>query len=178
MVRDRANPRFEKAFQALEAAVAAGDADCGDLGLAIDREGSWSYRGSPIQRPGLVKLFASVLHRTGDGRYWLVTPGERGVVDVADVPFVAVALTVAGEGPERTVRLGTNLDEWVTVGPAHPLRLGPQPDGSIAPYVAVRDGLEARLARPVFYELVEHGEETPAGFGIWSQGAFFVLGTT
>ena len=43
-----------------------------------------------------------------------------------------------------------------------------------------RPGLEARLARPVFYELVEWGEEEPiAGepqFGVWSGGMFFCLG--
>ncbi len=178
MVRDRANPRLEKAFEELERAVAAGDPDCGDLGIAIDRDGTWSYRGSPIRRPGLVKLFASVLRRTADGRYWLVTPGERGIVDVADVPFLAVAAEFAGAGALQTVRLRTNLDAWVTVGPDHPLRMGSQPDGSQAPYVAVDGGLEARLARGVFYDLVEHGEERAEGYGVWSGGRFFLLGSS
>ena len=169
---------MEKAFEELERAVALGDPDCGDLGIAIDREGTWTYRGSPIQRPGLVELFASVLRRTSDGRDWLVTPGERGIVDVADVPFVAVAAEIEGEGRAQGVRLRTNLGAWVTVGADHPLRVGTQPDGSEAPYVDLGGGLEARLARAVFYDLVEHGEEMAEGFGIWSGGRFFVLGSS
>jgi len=71
--------------------------DCGDLEIRIARDGTWFYRGSPIARLPLVKLFASVLRREADGLYWLVTPVERGKIDVEDVPFLAVALTVKGE---------------------------------------------------------------------------------
>ncbi|MFW5679481.1 MAG: DUF1285 domain-containing protein [Pseudomonadota bacterium] len=167
---------MKNAFEQLERDVAAGGLEqCGDLGLAIDREGQWFYRGSPIHRPGMVKLFASVLRRTSDGRYWLVTPGERGTIEVADVPFVAVAARIDGQGQDQRVELVTNLDERVTLGPEHGLRLGAQPDGSVAPYVAVRDGLEARLARPVYYELVEHAVEADGRIGLWSEGRFFAL---
>jgi hypothetical protein len=45
--------------------------------------------------------------------------------------------------------------------------------------VEVRAGLEARLARAVYYELVELGEERLDGdrqrFGVWSDGVFFTL---
>src|ERR1700690_1324488 len=73
--------------------------DHGDLDMRIARDGTWFYRGSPITRPRLVKLFASVLRREDDGSYWLVTPVERGRVSVEDAPFVAVELTSEGEGP-------------------------------------------------------------------------------
>ena len=43
---------------------------CGDIGLSIARDGTWAYRGSPINRPALVKLFASVL-RVPLPRGWL-----------------------------------------------------------------------------------------------------------
>src|SRR5271169_3427432 len=71
--------------------------DCGDLDMRIARDGTWFYHGSPIGRIALVKLFASVLRRELDGCYWLVTPAERGRIEVEDVPFLAVALSVRCE---------------------------------------------------------------------------------
>jgi hypothetical protein len=154
--------------------------DRGDLEMRIARDGTWFYRGSPIDRPALVKLFASVLRREGDGRYWLVTPAERGLVQVEDVPFLAVAVTVEGEGRDQRLIFRTNLDEFVTAGRDNPLRVETAASGEPAPYILVRDGLEARLARPVFYELVELGTEELIGettqFGVWSRGGFFRLG--
>ncbi len=140
----------------------------------------WFYRGSPINRVPLVKLFASVLRREPDGGYWLVTPAERGRVTVEDVPFIAVALDVQGEGHDQQLIFRTNLDEIVTAGRDHPLRVETAADGTPAPYILVRPGLEARLSRAVFYELADLGhEEEVAGetkFGVWSGGAFFELG--
>jgi uncharacterized protein len=154
--------------------------DCGDLDMRIARDGSWFYRGTPIGRLPLVKLFASVLRREADGRYWLVTPAERGRIEVDDVPFLAVAVTVEGEGHDQRLIFRTNLDEFVTAGPDNPLRVETAASGAPAPYILVRDGLEARLARPVFYELVELGTEERIGkttqFGVWSRGVFFRLG--
>lgn len=154
--------------------------DRGDLDMRIARDGTWFYRGSPIGRSSLVKLFASVLRREADGRYWLVTPAERGRIEVEDVPFLAVALTVEGEGRDQRLIFRTNLDEFVTAAADNPLRVETAARGEPAPYILVRDGLEARLARPVFYELVELGTEERIGettqFGVWSNGAFFRLG--
>jgi hypothetical protein len=154
--------------------------DCGEFDLRIARDGTWYYRGSPIGRLPLVKLFASVLRREADGAYWLVTPAERGRIAVEDAPFVAVELTVGGEGRDRQLIFRTNLDDIVTAGPDHPLRVETAPSGEPAPYILVRGGLEARLSRPVFYELVELAvDEDIAGetqFGVWSDGVFFRLG--
>jgi hypothetical protein len=151
-----------------------------DLDMRIARDGTWFYRGSPINRPPLVKLFASVLRREADGGYWLVTPAERGRVAVEDAPFVAVAVDRDGGGRDQTLIFRTNLDEIVTAGPDHPLRVETAADGTPAPYIMVRPGLEARLLRPVFYELVDWGEEQDMGgeaqFGVWSGGTFFRLG--
>src|SRR6266700_1050657 len=150
------------------------------LDMRIARDGTWFYRGSPITRMPLVKLFASVLRREPDGLYWLVTPAERGRVTVEDAPFIAVAVDRQGEGQAQLLIFRTNLDEIVTAGPDHALRVETAADGAPAPYILVRPGLEARLARPVFYELVELGrEEAIAGeaqFGVWSGGSFFQLG--
>jgi hypothetical protein len=153
--------------------------DC-DLDMRIARDGTWYYRGSLIGRLPLVKLFASVLRREADGRYWLVTPAERGRIEVEDVPFLGVELSVEGEGRDQKLIFRTNLDEFVTAGPDNPLRVEAAASGEPAPYILVRGGLEARLARPVFYELVEFGTEEKVGdttqFGVWSKGTFFRLG--
>ena len=155
-------------------------AELGDLDMRIARDGTWYYRGSPINRIPLVKLFASVLRRDADGSYWLVTPAERGRVAVDDVPFVAVAVEVQGTGRAQQLIFRTNLDEIVTAGLDHPLRVETAADRTPAPYILIRPGLEARLARPVFYELAELGDEERIGdeeqFGVWSGGMFFRLG--
>ncbi|HXO90184.1 MAG TPA: DUF1285 domain-containing protein [Stellaceae bacterium] len=155
--------------------------DCGDLEMRIARDGTWFYRGSPIARLPLVKLFASVLRREVDGHYWLVTPAERGKIEVEDVPFLAVALTAKGQGREQRLIFRTNLDDIVTAGADHPLRVETTTKGEPAPYILVRGDLEARIARPVFYELVDLGREerveNTTQFGVWSRGMFFVLGT-
>jgi hypothetical protein len=154
--------------------------DRGDFDIRIARDGTWYYRGSAIGRLQLVKLFASVLRREADGRYWLVTPAERGRIAVDDVPFLAVALTVSGAGPRQRLMLRTNLDEIVTAGPDHELRVETATNGEPAPYIHVRDGLEARLSRAVFYDLVALGVVTEVAgrteFGVWSGGMFFRLG--
>lgn len=154
--------------------------DCGDFDLRIGRDGTWYYGGSPINRLPLVKLFASVLRREPDGSYWLVTPAERGRIAVDDAPFVAVELTVTVAGDRQQLIFRTNLDDIVTAGPDHPLRVVIGVNGEPTPYILVQSGLEARLARAVFYEVVElGGEELVAGarqFGVWSDGVFFRLG--
>ncbi len=168
---------------AFRAGLCSPDAGERDFGLRIAGDGTWYHQGAPIRRPALVRLFASVLRREPDGSYWLVTPVERGRIEVEDVPFVAVELERKGTGRGQELRIRTNLDEWVTIGPAHPIRLrhptGQAAGGGRAPYVEVRPGLEARLARPVYYELVELGcEEQIDGrrrFGVWSEGRFFPL---
>jgi hypothetical protein len=151
------------------------------LDMRIARDGTWHYLGSPINRLPLVKLFASVLRRESDGSYWLVTPVERGRVAVEDAPFIAVAVDREGEGSDQNLIFRTNLDEIVTAGPEHPLRVETAADGTPSPYLLVRPGLEARLTRPVFYEIVDLGEEVAAEgetrLGVWSAGIFFDLGS-
>jgi hypothetical protein len=156
---------------------------CGDFDMRIGADGTWFYRNSPIGRLPLVKLFASVLRREPDGSYWLVTPVERGTIVVDDVPFVAVEVDAEGEGPSRVLSFRTNLDERVTADETHPIRVEiDTATGEPRPYIHVRDGLEARILRPVYYQLVELGEfrdlDGKESFGIWSGGRFFTLGST
>lgn len=155
--------------------------DHGRFDIRIGYDGRWHYQGSPIDRKPLVKLFSSVLKRDGEGRYWLETPVEKGLIEVEDAPFLIVTADWAGEGQQQIITLTTNLDEKVTVSAAHPLRVATHPEtGEPRPYVMVRDGLEARLTRPVFYELVERAVAAPdraAGWvGVWSGGTFHEIG--
>ena len=97
--------------------------ECGDLPFLIRRDGTWLYRGSPINRKELVCLFASVLRRDADGEWWLQTPAERGRIEVEDAPFVAVELEWGGDGRQQTLSFRTNTDQVVTAGPDHPIRM-------------------------------------------------------
>ncbi len=155
--------------------------NCGDFGIRIDHHGTWYYRGSPIGRKPMVKLFATVLNRHDDGSYWLTTPVENGRIEVEDVPFVAVELIQAGRGQNQAIDFRTNLDAIVPLDANHPLRIDIHPEtGEPAPYISVHKGMEARLARSVFYHLVEIGEdgvdENAPHFGVWSRGCFYRLG--
>ena len=150
--------------------------------MRIDRDGVWHHEGRPIARMPLVKLFASVLKRDADGGYWLVTPVEHGRIEVEDAPFVIVELVVDGKGAEQTLRAKTSLDEWVMVGPDHPLRLRLPKKGPASgplPYIDIRPHLEGRLLRSVYYQLVELGDSHAVDgilrYGIWSAGHFFPL---
>lgn len=149
---------------------------CGDIGMAIARDGTWSYRGSPIRRMPLVKLFASVLRRDEDGRHYLVTPVEKVDVAVEDAAFTAVELEVLGEGRNSVIVVRTNLDDVVRVGPAHPLRFAVEPGtGGLKPYVGVRGRLEALFTRALVHDLLDLAIEDEQGLAIHSGGETFRL---
>lgn len=149
---------------------------CGDIDMKITGDGTWLYQKTPIGRPALVKLFASILKREGD-KYFLVTPVEKVGIVVDDAPFLAVELTVA-DGP--VLRFRTNVDDLVEAGPGHTLRFEPEAKtGGLKPYLHVRRDLWAKVTRALFYDLVELGEERDvdgrAMFGVVSNGEFFPM---
>ena len=149
-----------------------------EFDIRIAADGSWYHEGGLIGRPALVKLFSTVLRREADGSYWLVTPVERGRIEVEDAPFIITALAVCGEGEAQQLTFRTNVDDEVHLGPGNPLamRMPPQGGEGLRPYILVRDGLEALVARPVFYELAELSRPGPDGLlGVWSGGTFFAL---
>lgn len=149
---------------------------CGDIGLAIRRDGTWLYQKSPIGRKPLVQLFARVLRKDADGRTYLVTPAEKVDVAVEDAPFLAVEMQVEGSGRGQTLVFRTNVDDIVKAGPPSPIRFAREEvAGGLKPYVLVRGRLEALLTRALYYDLVELAVEEPEGLGIWSGGAFFPL---
>ncbi|MEO1693645.1 MAG: DUF1285 domain-containing protein [Pseudomonadota bacterium] len=160
---------------------------CGDIGMAIAADGTWFYQGSPIGRQRMVKLFSRILRRDQSGDYFLVTPVEKVDVAVADAPFIAVEMDVAGAGREQVLTFRTNVDDLTVCGPNAPLRFARE-EGSDAlkPYVRVRGRLDARIARAVYYDLVElavpQPESTSGGsaeqLGIWSSGTWFPIEDT
>jgi hypothetical protein len=152
---------------------------CGDLEMRIAADGTWFYQKTPIGRIALVKLFASVL-KIEDGKHYLVTPVEKCGIAVDDAPFVAVEMQRIQDGDVQTLVFRTNVDDIVTCGPEHALRFEPEAGtGGLKPYLHVRRGLWALVNRPLFYDLVELGEERDVDgarmFGVRSQHTFFPM---
>ncbi|CAO4184182.1 DUF1285 domain-containing protein [Methylorubrum aminovorans] len=148
---------------------------CGAIDIRIAADGTWFHNGSPIRRPKLVKLFASILRKEPDGSTVLVTPAERVRIQVDDAPFAAVEMAVEGEGEGRRIAFRTNVDDLVLADADHPIRFADGGDG-LKPYLHVRRDLWALVSRPLTYDLVEMGEEREidgqAWFGLWAGGHF------
>lgn len=153
---------------------------CGDIDIRIARDGTWFHEGTPIARRELVRLFSTILRKDEDG-YHLVTPAEKLRIEVEDAPFLAVLLDVEGEGSGQRLIFTTNVGDVTVAGADNPIRV--ETDAVTeepAPYVHVRRGLEAKIARAVFYRLADlavPGEGARKGtLGVWSGGVFFPLG--
>lgn len=152
---------------------------CGEIDMRIAADGTWFYQGTPIGRPALVKLFASILKREGE-RYFLVTPVEKCGIVVDDAPFIAVELQFDDQPAGRQLCFRTNVDDWVACGAGHPLRFEPETaTGGLKPYIHVRRDLWAKVTRSVFYDLVDLGEARElagtAMFGVASAGQFYAM---
>lgn len=153
---------------------------CGDIDMEISADGLWHYMGTPIGRPALVKLFASVLRKDEDGKTYLVTPVEKVGIRVVDAPFMGVEMATEGEGPDTTLVLRTNVDDVVRIGADNPLRFEIEPETlGLKPYVHVRGRLDALMTRALMYDLVALGEtETIDGvemFVVKSGGVTFPI---
>jgi len=151
---------------------------CGEIDMRIAADGTWFYGGSPIGRPALVRLFASILRKDVD-RHVLVTPVERVGIAVDDAPFVAVEMEVGEAGGARRLAFRTNIDDFVAVDADHPLRFERAAADGIKPYVRVRGDLWALVKRALYYDLVALGEVAPMNgedwFGVRSGGQFFAI---
>lgn len=150
---------------------------CGNIDMRIARDGTWFYEGTPIGRPALVRLFSTILKREGD-RFFLVTPVEKVGITVDDAPFVAVDFHAEGQGKDQTLTFVTNVGDKALAGPDNPLRVVQDPHtAEPAPYVHIRDGLDALIDRKSFYRMVDHGcharHDGADWFGLWSGGRFF-----
>ncbi len=152
-------------------------AHCGEIDIRIARDGTWYHEGTPFARRELVRLFSTILRKDPDG-YYLVTPAEKLRIRVDDAPFVAVLLTVMGDGVRQKLHFTTNVGDEITAGANHEIRVEIDPaSGEPSPYVRVRRDLWARIARTVFYELAELAVPSPDNMmGVWSDGNWFSLG--
>jgi hypothetical protein len=152
---------------------------CGNIDMRIAADGNWFYQGTPIGRPAMVKLFASILKREDD-KHFLVTPAEKCGIAVDDAPFIAVELVINEGASGRQLGFRTNVDDWVDCGPGHALRFVPEAaTGGLKPYLHVRRDLWAKVSRALFYDLVGLGEvRDVAGtlmFGVASGGEFYAM---
>ena len=156
-------------------------AHCGEIDIVIARNGLWFHEGTPIGREGLVRLFSTVLRKDPDG-FHLVTPAEKLRIQVEDAPFIAIRVDEAQDDEGRRVlRFLTNVGDVVDAGPDNAIRVDtPGEDGEPRPYLHVRRGLEALIARPVFYELADLAVERafPEGpmMAVQSGGVWFPIG--
>lgn len=151
----------------------------GDSAMEIRADGSWFHEGGRINRPAMVKLFSTILRREPDGGHVLVTPAEKLVIAVEDTPFRAVEMKSEGEGAARKLVFRLDTDDLVMAGPEHPLSFGKDadnPDPRLHVRGAIGNGLEARIDRALYYEIVDlalaEGGNPPA---IWSNAARFAL---
>ncbi len=130
---------------------------CADIGLEIRADGVWLHQGERFRRTALVQMFARLLRRDGPDEFYLVTPHEKVRISVADAPFLIIAAAEEAGEFAPILTLTTNFGEQVRVDAEHPLFLRPPRNGGeLRPYVMVRDGLEALLSRPVYFELAGH----------------------
>jgi len=153
-------------------------ANCGDIGLEIRRDGSWWQNGVRFSRDKLVRLFSTILRKDSDG-YWLVTPHEKVVVKVEDAPFMGVRADRHESDGHQVILVTTNVGDVVAVDADHPLRVvTDRQTGEPSTYILVRGGLEARLARPPYYELVNWAEDQNGDgtMSVASFGARFSIG--
>jgi uncharacterized protein len=147
----------------------------GDSEMRIAADGRWFHQNGEIKRAAMIRAFSSLLRREGDN-YFLVTPQEKLSIQVEDAPFIAVELRSEGTGKDRQLALRLNSDDLVIVGADHIIEMRKS-----VPYLHVRGGLWAKLARPVYYELAELAlselnlAENPDTPGLWSNAAFFAL---
>lgn len=144
---------------------------CGEIDIRIRKDGLWFHEGSPIGREALVRLFSTVLRRDPDG-YYLVTPVEKMKITVEDAPFIATRVDRDGDA----LVFQTNVSDTVVASPDNAIRVAIDPaSGEPRPYLHVRRGLEALIARPVFYELAEMATLEGDTWGVSSKGAFFPI---
>lgn len=170
----------------------------GDIDILINASGEWLYQGTKMERLSVVQLLSTILRKEDDD-YYLVSPAEKLKLRVEDVPFLVVMMDVEGEGAEQLVHFSTQVGDCFTLSPDHAFRVSHNDKGEPSPYVHVRAGLEAKLSRSVYYQLIDKliekdnsisdedvinqdkcaGQDTvnddlPA-MGVWSAGKFFMF---
>ena len=152
---------------------------CGDLDIRIARNGTWFYLGTPIGRFELVKLFSSIL-KIEDGKYFLVTPVEKVGIQVDDAPFIAVDFNEVIIQGEKALKFETHVGDRVVASHENPIRVERDAiTDEPAPYIHIRNGLDALIDRKTFYRLIDIGQhrnhKNEDWFGIISASTFFPI---
>lgn len=125
----------------------------GKIDIRILRDGRWLYRGTPIERESMVRLFASQLRREGD-EFLLDTPDQVLRIEVEDVPFVVDTL----EPGSSCLFAVTNVGDRIPLDGCATLEWRAGADESRIPYLEVRPALWARFSRSAYYQLATLAE--------------------
>ena len=132
---------------------------CGDIDMHILRNGKWTYMGSEIKRPAMIKLFSNIIRLDDDGYYYLVTPVEKVRIKVDDVPFVAVSMNKTEDEGINCLSFTTNVQDEVTLSKENPIEIIINDNDEPSPYITVRKNLKALISRSVYYDLINMAEE-------------------
>ena len=132
---------------------------CGDIDMHILRNGKWTYMGSEIKRPAMIKLFSNIIRLDDDGHYYLVTPVEKVRIKVDDVPFVAVSMNKIKDEGVNCLSFTTNVQDEVTLSKENPIEIIINDNDEPSPYITVRKNLKALISRSVYYDLINMAEE-------------------
>ena len=149
---------------------------CGEIDMRILRNGKWTYMGSEIKRPAMIKLFSNIIRLDDDGHYYLVTPVEKVRIKVDDVPFVAVSMNKIKDDGVNCLSFTTNVQDEVTLSKENPIEIVTSDNDEPSPYITIRKNLKALISRSVYYDLVTLAVEEKKEFGVWSSGCFFSFG--
>ena len=132
---------------------------CGDIDMHILRNGKWTYMGSEIKRPAMIKLFSNIIRLDDDGHYYLVTPVEKVRIKVDDVPFVAVSMNKIKDEGVNCLSFTTNVQDEVTLSKENPIEIVISDNDEPSPYITIRKNLKALISRSVYYDLINMAEE-------------------
>ena len=132
---------------------------CGEIDMHILRNGKWTYMGSEIKRPAMIKLFSNIVRLDDDGHYYLVTPVEKVRIKVDDVPFVAVSMKKIKEEGVNCLSFTTNVQDEVTLSKENPIEIVINDNNEPSPYITIRKNLKALISRSVYYDLINMAEE-------------------
>ncbi len=132
---------------------------CGEIDMHILRNGKWTYMGSEIKRPAMIKLFSNIIRLDNDGHYYLVTPVEKVRIKVEDVPFIAVSMKKINDKGVSCLSFTTNVQDEVTLSKENPIEIVINDNDEPSPYITIRKNLKALISRSVFYDLINMAEE-------------------
>lgn len=148
----------------------------GEIDIRIQANGEWFYQGELMSRKEVVELLSGIMRFSDDG-YWLVTPVEMLKIQVDDVPFMIVSMNVHQTEKGQSLEFITNVGDHIILSEQNPLNMKLY-NKAIQPYVEIRDGLLAKLSRPVYYEMLEYAEcinELEELYAVRSAGDVFAL---